>query len=178
MRELRLVWRGDFAWVEEGELVMRRMVRFMPLKGMGAMARFGYSLAFVPAAERNTLSYHRTWRGAELDVFEWYPRAFTRNMSLMNPMVARTSVGAAARPLAEAARSWFAEAPDLAAVEQLLRDRIAGNVGGEMFPEPGYVLAFFAAARGQMTEARRLLGNSLPEELREKALGRTGLRLG
>jgi hypothetical protein len=173
MAELGLVWREDQGWVEEGDLMMRRMVRFAPLKGAGARARFGYSLAFAPAAERNTLAYHRTWRSAELDVFEW-----SGDVDLVNPLVARSTLAAAARPLAEAAGHWFAAVPDLEVLERLLVERVERDLCRDMFPGPEYVLSFFAAARGRMAEARQLMGDSLPEELREKALGRSGLRLG
>ncbi len=146
--------------------MMRRMVRFAPLKGAGARARFGYSLGFAPAAERNTLAYHRTLRSAELDVFEWFGE-----VELVNPLVARAT-------LAEAAGHWFGAVPDLETLERLLQERVERDLCRDMFPGPEYVLSFFAAARGRMAEAQRLMGDSLPEELREKALGRSGLRLG
>lgn len=173
MGGLGLVSRKGQAWVEQGDLVMRRMVRFNALKGAGASAMFGYSLSFVPAAERNTLTYHRTWLSAELDVFERFGE-----LSMANPLVARVTLAAAATPLAAAARDWFARVPDLEAVERLLQERVNGKQCEDMFPRPEYVLSFFAAARGQMAEARCLMRDSLPVELRDKALGQSGLRLG
>ena len=67
----RTMWRGDNPWVEEGERPVRRMVRFLPLKGARGLLSWGYSLGLVPLISGNCLRYHRTFKSARVDVFEW-----------------------------------------------------------------------------------------------------------
>src|ERR1700683_3395522 len=77
---LGVIWRGDYHWVEPGDIAVRRGGGFNLLKGFGAVMSWGLSLSFIPNISRSRLVYHRTMRSARPDVFEW-PRSYRESFS-------------------------------------------------------------------------------------------------
>ena len=44
LAKLGLQWRNDNSWVEPGDIAIRRIVRFVPLKGISAVMEWGLSI--------------------------------------------------------------------------------------------------------------------------------------
>lgn len=70
-RSSGLTWRGDYHWVQPGNLAIRRIVDFTLLRGFSAVIGWGLPLSFVPTTSRARLAYHWTFKTAHADLFEW-----------------------------------------------------------------------------------------------------------
>src|SRR5579864_5581824 len=85
MLTLGLTWRGDYRWVEQGHQSIRRIVDLRLLKSrFSAVTGWGLSLSFVPTISGARLAYHRTFKSARPDLFEWpdsYSASFAGSIS-------------------------------------------------------------------------------------------------
>jgi len=172
--ELGLVWRGDKAWVEPGPVPLRRMIRLIPLKGLRAVIGWGYSLNFVPHLTGTELRYHRTFKSAPLDVFEW-PAS---HMNSLPERKASESVSLLAAKFETSLKSfldaelpsvalWFKNVRGLPGIEQELRRQIARPLFAYRahHPLPSYVLPFVVAARGEILEAEKLAETGFTKDI-------------
>jgi hypothetical protein len=167
---LGLSWRGDYYWVEHGDLSCRRVVRFALLKGLSAVLTWGLSFSFVPSISGGRISYHRTFKSASLDLFEGTHVYASGCSSPTSPERVSLQVDRFDQSLADyigevlpMVVSWFDRVRSL--------DEIAAEAERQMYalrwgnpthhPAPAYVLAFVRAAQGQVDAGREILKHAL-----------------
>jgi hypothetical protein len=160
-----LTWRADGAWVEPGACAIRRVVHFHQLKGLRAVISWGYSLNFVPLPSGTRLRYHRTFKTARADVFEWpvsYAESFSGSTDFESISLLARQFDGSLRSYFDAQlpllTSWFRRIRGLSAIEEELRRQIASPSAAYRVhhPAPAYVLPFVVAAQGRASEAEQL----------------------
>jgi hypothetical protein len=173
MRELGLRWRGDYSWVEPGSLAIRRIVTCCLLKGAGAVFSWGLSLGFVPLLSGSRVTYHRTFKSARPDVFEW-PASYRVGFSAAGPFQRiETWTSIFERSLAQYLPtvvpdlvSWFERVQTIDDIEGELRRQIVNPFPAYRthYPRQTHVLAFVRAAAGDLTEGREILVGAPQDE--------------
>jgi len=165
LSQFGVVWRGDNNWVAAGSVAIRRVLRLLPLKGSRAVISWGYSLSFVPHISGTQLLYHKTFKSARLDVFDWpasYARSFSEATSFesIDLFTGRFESSLNEYFDAEIANValWFERVRDLTGIEVELRRQIASaSLAYRLhYPSPSYILPFVVAARGDIQEAEML----------------------
>jgi hypothetical protein len=165
MRELGLIWRGDYSWVEPGDVAIRRIVTCYLLKGACAVFRWGLSLSFLPLPSGSRLAYHRTFKSARPDVFEW-PDSYNAAFSVAGPFqrihcwtaVVDRSLEQYLGSVIPDMAAWFAKVQTIDDIQVELLRQIASPAPAYRlhYPRQGYVLAFVEAVRGDLTRRRAI----------------------
>ncbi len=169
LAKLGLQWRNDNSWVEPGDIAIRRIVRFVPLKGISAVMEWGLSLSFVPHFSGRRLVYHKTFRAARFDLFEW-PRSYRESFSGSihfarvdcRNEVFRNSMESYFHSIIPEIDGWFNRVRSLETIEMELEQQIENpDLSYKVHhPSPMFVLAFARAATGQTETAKKLLSNT------------------
>jgi hypothetical protein len=163
------IWRGDYYWVEQGNLSCRRVVRFALLKGLSAVLNWGLSFSFAPSISGSQISYHRTFKSARLDLFEGTHVYASGCSSPTSAERVSLQVGRFDQSLADyigevlpLVVSWFDRVRSLDEIAaEAERQMHAPRRGPTHHPAPAYVLAFVRAAQGNVDAGQEILKHAL-----------------
>jgi hypothetical protein len=142
----------------------------MLLKGAGAVFTRGLSLGFVALVSGSRVTYHRTFKSARPDVFDW-PDSYRASFSGTRFQGIERRTHAFGRSLAQYPPtvvpdlvSWFERMRTIDDVEVQLPRQIASPLSAYRghSPRQNHVLAFVRAARGDLTAAREILYTTQP----------------
>jgi hypothetical protein len=172
LAEFGVLWRKDGNWVEPGDIPIRRVIKFALLKGTSAVIEWGLSLTFVPAVSGSQVIYHRTWRAARLDLFE-YPESYRRSFSGLRSFERVDCRDEFFEPslieyfhrIAPEIAGWFERNGTIEAIEQELEAQVRSQDCAYRVhhPRPLFVLAFLKAAKGDLALANNMLTESLDD---------------
>jgi hypothetical protein len=167
---LGLQWRNDNSWVEPGDIAVRRIVRFVSLKGNTAVIEWGLSMNFVPHFSGRRLVFHRTFQSARFDLFE-SPKSYRDSFSGSIPFMKidcqneffRDSLESYLRTIVPELMSWFDRVYSIETIERELDEQRHSPEWCYRihYPSPRFVLAFLKSAKGDISAAKQLLSDSL-----------------
>lgn len=155
-------WLDDYRWVQPGNIAIRRIVKFVPMKGAGGIILWGYSLTFVPAISGRRLAYHRTQNSAKPDVFE-FESSYESNIKggpryrevIRDVGYFEATLDDYLHEVIPQLEEWWGKVSGIDEIEAELEHQCRG--GNSHYPDPMYVLSFIKAARSDRTGAQSLL---------------------
>lgn len=149
------------------------LLELQPFKGKQYGFRWGVSLSFVPHAWKRRPQWHRTLRGARMDLFQMLADALSEHDfypaqrrgeidGLHGETVFREDLVDAWTEQREKIFNWFDTATDIEGVAAEAEQQAAQVTGGiSHWPPPRLVQAFCHARLGRLVEAEAALEDAL-----------------
>lgn len=156
-------WDKNSLWFTGNKNSIRKVLKYVKLKGEQGTFSWGVCLDFVPTISGNKIKYHRTDKSVTLHLFEWtdeYANSFyggqlgTGVTTHWGEKEARQSISKFFDNYEKRIFDWFEKANNIDdLIEIAMRQIQTGKNYHVHSPDPKFVLSFLLAKTGQFNKA-------------------------